>query len=283
MTGKMLGLGTIHMNTTWQTIDISAEVGPTLSARVYDGRPARKPVPLVVYFHGGAFLNEERPEAERPVPRAIADSGAVVVEAEYGELSDFCFPQVLSHACSALRFVDERRKQLGGTAKSPIFVVGDEAGGNIAAGVALKARDQFPGRLAGQVLLSPLIDPHMTSVSMREADVDMRTRWADGWRHYMRAVCGGRHPYAAPCECSRLVGVAPALLVTSEDDPLRDEARSYAGRLRDAGVRVREQILPASFGWTGIYKEHMGPWIGAVGAGFSAFVDELRSGDPAIV
>lgn len=279
----MLGLGTIDMNTAWQTIDISEEVGPPLSARIYKCGHAAKPVPLVVYFHGGAFLSAKRPEAERPVPRAIADSGAVVVEAEYGELSDFCFPEVLSHASSVLRFVDERRKELGGTAKSPIFVVGDEAGGNIAAGVALKARDRFPGRLTGQMLLSPLIDPQMTSVSMREADVGMRARWADGWRHYMRAVCGGQHPYAAPCGCSRLTGVAPAFLLTSEDDPLRDEARSYAGRLREAGVRVREQVLPASLGWTGIYREHMGPWISAVGAGFSAFVDELRSGDPAIV
>ncbi|WP_245292555.1 alpha/beta hydrolase [Rhizobium sp. 9140] len=279
----MLVHGTIDMNAPWHTIDIATEVGQTLGARVYKGKHSQKPLPLVLYFHGGAFLGGERPETERPIPRVIADTGAVVVEAEYGEASDFCFPQVLDHACSALRFVDEQRKHLGGTAKSPIFVVGNEAGGNIAAGVALKARDRFPGRLAGQMLLSPLIDPRMTSISMREADISLRERWADGWRHYMRAVCGGQHPYAAPCECSRLTGVAPALLVTSEDDPLRDEAKSYAERLRGAGVRVREQVLPANFGWTGIYREHMGPWIEAVGAGFSAFVDELRSGDRARV
>ncbi|MET0359629.1 MAG: alpha/beta hydrolase fold domain-containing protein [Pararhizobium sp.] len=269
------------MNAVWQTIDISAEPAQTLAVRVYKGKTAQRPIPLVLYLHGGAFLGEARPEANRPIPKAIADTGAVVVEAEYGELSDFCFPQVLDHACCALRFVDEQRKHLGGTAKSPIFVVGNEAGGNIAAGVALKARDRFPGRLSGQMLLSPLIDPRMTSISMREADIRLRERWADGWRHYMRAVCGGQHPYAAPCECSRLTGVAPALLVTSDDDPLRDETRSYAVRLREAGVRVREQILPASFGWTGIYRDHMGPWIEAIGAGFSAFVDELRSGDRA--
>ncbi|TCM49735.1 acetyl esterase/lipase [Rhizobium sp. PP-F2F-G48] len=271
------------MTSAWQTIAISTDPGPGLSVRMYESEAPRKPRPLVLYLHGGAFLESDRPDRERTVARAIADTGAVVVEAAYGEMSDFCFPQVLDHACSALSYIDEHRKMLGGTAKSQLFVAGEEAGGNIAAGVALKARDRFPGRLTGQILFSPLIDPRMTSISMREAEVSLRERWADGWRHYMRAVCGGQHPYAAPCECSRLMGVAPALLVTSEDDPLRDEVLSYAGRLRNAGVCVRERILPVSLGWTGIYREYTGPWIEAVGAGFSAFVDELRSGDPATV
>lgn len=265
------------MGAVWQTIDLSPEGRIALKVRVYKSEGGRKPLPLVLYLHGGAFTRHDLPVTERPVPRAIADTGAVVVEAEYGERSDFCFPEVLDHACAALDFVDQQRKQLGGAAKSPLLVVGDEAGGNVAAGVALKARDRFPGRLTGQMLLSPLIEPRMTSISMREADIAMRERWADGWRHYLRAICGGQHPYAAPCECSRLVGVAPALLVTSQDDPLRDETRSYAERLRVAGVRVREEILPAGVGWTGIYREHTGAWISAVSAEFSAFVDELRS------
>ncbi|WP_244479451.1 MULTISPECIES: alpha/beta hydrolase fold domain-containing protein [unclassified Rhizobium] len=271
------------MKSASQRIEIQTDGGLDVGARIYRGSTSNKQQPLVLCLQGGAFLDTTCLEEERAIPRAIAESGAVVVDAEYGRASDFCFPEVLDHACSVLRYIDEHRRLLGGSAKSPVFVVGDEAGGNIAAGVALKARDRFPGRLAGQMLLSPMIDPRMTSISMREADISQRERWADGWQHYMRAVCGGQHPYAAPCECSRLMRVAPALLMTSEDDPLRDEVRSYAGRLRDAGVRVREKVLPVGFGWPGLYRKYAGPWIEAVGAEFSGFVNELRSGDRATV
>lgn len=112
----------------------------------------------------------------------------------------------------------------------------------------------------------------------------MRQRWADGWSHYLSGgVC---HPYAAPCLCSRLAGVAPALVMSAEDDPLRDEALGYADCLRAAGVKVRQHVLPAGAGWPEIYGGSEGetpgwssnrpsPWQEEVGRQFSGFVQDI--------
>ena len=133
-----------------------------------------------------------------------------------------------------------------------MIIGGEESGGNIAAAVAFKARDHFANQLDGQVLISPLLDPFMGTASFRKADaIGMRQRWAEGWSHYLSGgVC---HPYAAPCTCSRLSDIAPALVLSAEDDPLLDETKKYAERLKSAGVKVHQHVLPAGTGWASIY------------------------------
>ncbi len=92
----------------------------------------------------------------------------------------------------------------------------------------------------------------MGTSSIRKADgIGMRQRWTEGWSHYLSG--GGCHPYAASCLCSRIAGVAPALVLTAEDDPLRDETLGYADRLKQAGVAVRRNVLPAGTGWPSLY------------------------------
>ncbi|MCF3640413.1 alpha/beta hydrolase [Rhizobium sp. TRM95111] len=224
-----------------------------MPVRVYESANCGKTPPLVLYFSGGSFLDKDR-NGESPIARAFALSGAIVVEADYAKPSGNAFPKALEYAFAALRCLCGKRKQFGGQ-RSLILVAGEEAGGNVAAGVALKARDQMPGEIDGQILLSPLIDPLMATASFREAgEAGMRDRWTEGWSHYLGSGGGYCHPYAAPMHCSRLAGVAPALILTSQDDPLRDEAASYAERLRAAGVKVRNQVLPPCTGWTQIYN-----------------------------
>ncbi|MFN7027365.1 MAG: alpha/beta hydrolase [Pseudorhizobium sp.] len=244
--------------------------------RLYEPTVTEKAPPLVLYLRGGAFQQDGPAEHETLIARALAGTGAVVMEADYGSISKNQFPAAMECGLAALRCLTSQRRKLG-DAKSPILVVGEEAGGNVAAGVALKARDQMPGQLHGQVLLSPLIDPTMSSVSIRKADaIGMRDRWSDGWMHYLRGFGGFSHPYAAPCLCSRLSSVAPALVVTAEDDPLHDEVVGYADRLAEAGVRVRRHIFPAGSGWAGIYNEEGGAWLQALCLQFSLFVQDLR-------
>jgi acetyl esterase/lipase len=249
--------------------------------RMYEGTKRSKVPALVLYLRGGAFQDEERLSGERSVAKALADTGAVVLEADYSSVSANIFPKAMECAFQALDCLSSRRKQFG-SAKSLLIVAGDEAGGNVAAGVALKARDRMPGELDGQVLLSPMIDPEMTSESFRMADdIGMRQRWSDGWSHYLGSFFDARHPYAAPCLCSRLSGVAPALVVTSEDDPLRDEVVNYASRLNGAGIRVRQKIFPSGQGWTGIYQsrgdEAAKAWLPELCIEFSEFIRELRA------
>lgn len=264
------------MKAQWENITLDRSLGSPLTVRVYQSACQAKTPPLVLYLRGGAFLDADREDDERPVARALAETGAVVLEVDYSSRSGNAFPQSLECAFNALACLSSRRKQFAG-AKSLLLVAGEEAGGNVAAGVALKARDLMPGELDGQILLSPMIDPMMATASFRKADaIGMRERWSDGWSHYLATVGNFSHPYAAPCQCTRLSGVAPALILTAEDDPLRDETVAYASHLRAAGVSVRQHIFPPSSGWTGIYGEQGGDWLRGLSDQFASFVQDLK-------
>jgi len=133
--------------------------------------------------------------------------------------------------------------------RSRIFVAGEEAGGNLAAALALMARDRR-APLAGQILFSPMLDPVMGTCSLRSAEVGaFGCPWADGWHAYLGSPDKAAHPYAAPLDATRLAGVAPALILSAQDDPLRDESETYARHLRKAGVPVRHHVLPAPTNW----------------------------------
>jgi acetyl esterase/lipase len=249
--------------------------GLPVSIHRYEGQPTAKVAPIILYLRGTAFQQNGVRDREVPIGKVFSDAGAIVIEADYGAASDNLFPQAMECAFAALTYISSNRKRFG-SARSPLFVAGDEAGGNVAAGVALKARDQLPGELRGQILLSPMIDPMMASKSFRRADeIGMREKWSDGWSHYLRAACGFQHPYAAPCLCSRLSGLAPALVVSSKDDPLYDEVVNYAERLEASGVSVRQKIFPEGFGWTGIYMGGQGNWMAGLSAEFKGFVETL--------
>jgi acetyl esterase/lipase len=116
----------------------------------------------------------------------------------------------------------------------------------------MMARDQRTPRLAGQILLSPMLDPCLATGSVRQADAGAAgCKWADGWQHYLGSADKASHPYAAPLEATRLAGIAPALIVTAQDDPMRDESLKYAERLQQSGVFVRSHVLPAPTAWPG--------------------------------
>jgi acetyl esterase/lipase len=268
------------MSAPWK--DIVLENVPTgaVAARVYNGEGLKKAAPIVLYLHGGAFLDMER-SVERPVAASLADAGAIVVAADYTSGNRNAFPQVLECAYGILAYLSNKRNLLGGAKKSLLFVAGEESGGNVAAGVALKARDQIPGSLDGQVLISPLLDPFMGSQSfLRAEESGMRERWTEGWNRYLGFLGGVCHPYAAPRYCSRLSGLAPALVLTAEDDPLRDEGMEYGRRLEAAGVPVRQQVLPAGTGWPTIYggrSEDKPAWRRDVCCCFKGFVEEVQT------
>lgn len=240
------------MVSEWRDMEVDGRAHRTMPIRLYDAPTRGKSPPLVLYFRGGAFLERDR-NGESPIAKCFAGAGAVVVEADYATPSDSAFPAALEYGFAALQCLSGKRKNFG-SQRSLLIVAGEEAGGNVAAAVALKARDQMPDELDGQILLSPLIDPLMATPSFREADgAGMLERWTEGWNHYLGSTGGCCHPYAAPGHCSRLSGTAPTLILTSEDDPLRDEAANFAARLEAAGVRVRKRVVSGCRGWTQIY------------------------------
>lgn len=225
---------------------LRAEQAIGLGFRVFRG--AVPPTALVLHLHGGSFL-EDASNCHDAVARLLADAGAVVVSVDYPTGAGHPFPAALTACFAALQGLAAHRGVWAGR-KAGLFVAGEESGGNLAAALAMMARDQGGPALAGQILLSPMLDPSLATASVRGADAGpVGCRWADGWRGYLGTADQAAHPYAAPCNASRLAGLPPALVLTTEDDPLRDETLRYAGRLRQAGVATQAHLLSAPSGW----------------------------------
>ncbi len=196
------------MTVEWKDMMLDkVAIGP-VSARIYQGADYGKGPPIVLYLHGGAFLDSDK-NVDRPVAMSLAKVGAIVVAADYSSLSGNIFPQALEVSFSVFTYLANKRAGLGDR-KSLLFVAeAKKQAAMLPLSVALKARDQMPDALDGQVLISPLLDPFMGTSSIRKAEaIGMRQRWTEGWSHYLSG--GGCHPYAAPCLCSRISGVAPA-------------------------------------------------------------------------
>lgn len=149
-----------------------------------------------------------------------------------------------------LEWLFKNRTRLAGKG-ARIFLAGEEAGGNLAAAVALIARDRGHPPLAGQLLLSPMLDPCAGTESLRKATADdgMHCKWAEGWAKYLGRPKDALHPYAVPSASLRLGQLAATLVVVGQDDAMRDEGLAYAARLRDAGNTVTSIVLPSAAGW----------------------------------
>jgi len=241
------------MSGDWTEDVLEGAAGP-VPVRIYRGRSLQKAPPLVLHLHGGMFLGGSL-EGGQNVATQLASAGAVVVAADYSKANEHPFPKALELTFNLLPSLCRLRAKLADR-QSPLYVAGEEAGGNIAAGLALMVRDQCVDGLKGQILLSPMLDPCMATGSFRKEGASSDgCRWSEGWNHYLGFAANACHPYAAPAYCERLARVAPALVVTAEDDPLRDESLDYAKRLRQAGVRVSEHVLPGPTGWPATYSK----------------------------
>jgi acetyl esterase len=203
--------------------------------------------PALVYFHGGGFVfgNLDTHDA---VCRAIAKvSGAVVISVDYRLAPEHKFPAAVDDSYAATLWVAANPERLGIDA-SRIAVGGDSAGGNLATVVAMRCRDAGGPALAAQVLIYPVADvSSFETGSHRElAEGYFLTRAAMDWftGHYLASADQKRHPEASPLLARNLSGLPPALVITAEFDPLRDEGEAYAERLRQAGVPVTVSRYP---------------------------------------
>ncbi len=261
-----------HMDETmrWEGTDIPV--------RIYRDDDTPRSAPLVLHLHGGAFV-DGCIDCGRPVAELLASAKVVVVSAGY-PLAPACqFPKPLQASYCALTLVHRDRARWA-SKNSPIFVAGEEAGGNLAASLALMARDQGVPPLSGQILLSPMLDACLATTSLRQAEAGASAcKWASGWRHYLGSADKACHPYAAPLGSRRLAGLAPVLLVTAEDDPLRDETISYARRLREAGVSVECHVIDAPTGWPDAlgYPGNGAPWTSTLHNHFVGFFKNKTS------
>ena len=203
--------------------------------------------PALVYFHGGGFVfgNLDTHDA---VCRAIAkESGAVVVSVDYRLAPEHKFPAAVDDSFAATVWVAANAERLG-IDKHRIAVGGDSAGGNLATVIAMRCRDAGGPALAGQVLIYPVPDvSSLETGSHRElGEGYFLTRAGMEWftGHYLASADQKRHPEASPLLAPNLSGLPPALVITAEFDPLRDEGEAYAQRLRKTGVPVTVTRYP---------------------------------------
>ncbi|MBI5719537.1 MAG: alpha/beta hydrolase [Burkholderiales bacterium] len=215
--------------------------------RPHDGTP------LVLHFHAGAFVGGTLDDGA-VVATLLADAGARVLSIDYPLAPAHPFPQAVEAGYRALTWAEQHRRELA-AARAPLFVAGEEAGGNLAAAVAMVARDRAGPELAGQILLSPMLDACVATASQRHAKAGpVGCRWADGWHRYLAREDDALHPYAVPGRSMRLAGLPRTLLVSAADDPLRDETQAFGQRLRAAGVPVTLALLDAPTGWPLSYQ-----------------------------
>ncbi len=209
-------------------------------------RPERPEGVVALLLHGGSFNNGSLADAAG-MGRALAEAGVLSLAIGYPLAPAHPFPQALDAAFAVLQLLWTRRKQLAGR-PARLIVAGMGAGGNLAAALALRARDEGQPELSAQLLLAPALDPMMATASLREAKAGMcDCQFGQGWKDYLGSAAD--HPYAAPLLASRLAGVAPALLMAAKDEPLRDDTALYFDRLLAAGVPAKHHALPADGGW----------------------------------
>ena len=207
--------------------------------RVYVPATGSAPYPVVVHYHGGGFVTGNLDGFDEPSRALANDVEAIVVATTYRKAPESKFPAAHDDAMTALRWVAEHVGEHGGD-PSRLAVMGDSAGGNLAASVAIRARDEGGPALRAMALLYPLVSP--------DADTPSRRDYAEGYIIDAPAVEYFRTQYATPEDeldprlaldrTPSLAGLPPTLVLTNEYDMMRDEGEAFARRLAEEGVEV---------------------------------------------
>jgi acetyl esterase len=222
--------------------------GGEIAVRVY--RPEGEgPFPCHLYIHGGGFWLGNLDMSDDFCRSVAVGASCVVVSVDYRLAPEAKFPVPAEDCYAALLWVVEHAEELGIDA-ARISVGGGSAGGNLSAVTALMARDRKGPPLVLQVLEIPVTDLTMSQPSVTENGAGfMLTKEAmAAYRdHYLADPADATNPYASPLLADDLSGLPPAVVMTAEFDPLRDEGEAYAKRLEEAGVPVTARRWEGQF------------------------------------
>lgn len=233
--------------------DATVPSEPPVPVRVYRPR-AGGPMPALLYIHGGGMVIGSI-ETEDAIARTLAaEVGCVVVSVEYRLAPETRHPGPAEDCYAALAWMASEAEELG-IDPNRVAVYGGSAGGNLAAAVALMARDRGGPRLALQMLLYPMLDDRADSVSCRQVqDIGIWDGWAhrEGFEALLGDAAGTEDVdhYAAPARAVDVAGLPPTFIDVGELDSLRDEDVEYALRLMRADVPTELHVHPGAYhGW----------------------------------
>lgn len=260
-------------------LDISLD-GRTLAARLYMPVMDAGAPPLTVYYHGGGWVIGTLDTHDATCRALARSSNAAVLSVGYRLAPEHPYPAPVEDCYDALVWAADNAANLG-IDPDRLAVAGDSAGGNLAAAVAIMARDRSGPTLRHQCLIYPVTDTDFATTSYVENGggayflSEQTMRWF--WAHYLGDVAPENAPLARVIDTPNLAGLPPATMIAAEYDPLRDEGLAYAARLEGAGVRVDAAVAPGMIhGFVSMFEAvpDAMDWIQRAGANLAA---DLRS------
>jgi acetyl esterase len=223
-----------------------------IPARIYTPKKLRKSnglAPCLVFYHGGGWVIGDL-DSHDVVCRKLAHEGElIVVSVDYRLAPEHKFPAAVDDAITAAKWIAANTQQLG-IDVARLIVGGDSAGGNLAAVVALAARDGNGPKISAQLLIYPATDFAMKHPSHSEPETSiLLTHSVVKWfcNHYLSGPADIDNWQASPARAQTLAGLPPAYVLTAGADPLRDEGDEYATRLKEADVAVTYRHFPGQF------------------------------------
>ncbi|MDR7275688.1 alpha/beta hydrolase [Catenuloplanes atrovinosus] len=227
---------------------VTADDGAHITVRWYV-KDGATPGPAAIFLHGGGYIFGHIDLFDGPVARYVSASGVPMLSVEYRRAPEFPFPTPLEDGYAALRWLHDRAPELG-VDRDRIAVMGDSAGGGMAAALTILTRERGGPRIARQLLIMPMLDdrtvtpdPHVEPYALWSYD-DSRTAWPA----LLGDAAGGPGvpPTAAPARLDDATGLPPAYIEVGQLDVFRDEDLAYAGKLSRAGVPVEFHLHPGA-------------------------------------
>lgn len=224
--------------------DLEIPVGPEgrVSVRIVRPKGNKETLPAVMYFHGGGWVLGGKDTHDRLVREIANGANAAVVFVNFTPSPEAKYPTPVEEAYAATKYVSENGEKLN-LDSSRLAVAGDSVGGNMAAAVLLLAKERGGPKIDYQVLFYPVTDANFNTQSYQQYATGIwltreAMKWF--WNNYLPDEEARKQPTASPLQASldQLRGQPPALIITDENDVLRDEGEAYAHKLMQAGVNV---------------------------------------------
>jgi acetyl esterase len=206
--------------------------------------PCQDPRGVIVYYHGGGWVLGEIDSFDALGRQLAARTKCTVVLVDYRMAPEYRFPTAVEDSWAALLWTAEHLTEAVGGVNAPLIVAGDSAGGNLSAVMAQRAKKAGGPVIGLQVLVYPVTDCDINTTSYLDPANQLllsRESMIWFWDHYAPVEAARTHPDASPLRSTALAGLPPAVVLTAEHDPLRDEGELYATQLIKAGVPVRHR------------------------------------------